>query len=571
MSGWRHTSWETYGSSEAWADLLAARSYFGVPRITQDDIHRRGMSCPKHVLEILLTLFQSYDLFMHNCNNFSNDFAMFLVGKGIPSHITSLPQDVLNTPFGQMLRPQLDAMMRPITQAPTPQPVQPITPSRSQATITSNEQAATATNGTALATYTGRVNNLTAIKEVDKLLELAKDRCAIIFFTSATCGPCKLVYQPYDDLAAEAGSKCIFIKIDFTRADGSINTRYPNVRATPTFITYSKGSKRDEWSGADPRQLRSNVESLLNATFPPHPHLSQSTPYLLRQSQRPITFTKIPPLEKLIAKMGSAGNDPAVSSIVAFINTREKSGPIEAPLTQLPQFASFLRNSTTQVSPELLFTAYDLLRVALTDVRVAGFFAEEHKGATGTPATVHHLLQHVEGLSEAAPYPLRLTTLHLACNLFNSPLFVPHLLSTPLSSTLISILTTSLLDDKHAALKASALSLAMNLASSNHQIRMKKYGGNVAHTLSSANELEDAEQTELLASLLETLGTEDQWSENRKMALIATGWLAYGADMEGELRDLWRVMDAAGTVSKTQAATTEDRMMVKEVQKLLEA
>ncbi|KAJ4339163.1 hypothetical protein N0V95_007848 [Ascochyta clinopodiicola] len=524
-------------------------------------------------LESLKTIYtaESYDLFLHNCNNFSNDFAMFLVGKGIPAHITSLPQDVLNTPFGQMLRPQLDSMMRPITQAPTPQPV---TPARPQTAATSPNGAASAaptSNGNALATYTGHVNNVTAIKEVDRLLELAKDRCAIIFFTSATCGPCKLVYQPYDDLAAEAGSKCVFIKIDFTRADRSINARYPDVRATPTFITYSKGSKRDEWSGADPRQLRSNVDSLLNATFPPHPHLSQSTPHLLRQSQRPITFTRVPPLEKLAAKMGDAGRDPAVTSIVSFINAREKSGAMEAPLTQLPQFASFLRKSTSQLSPELLFTAFDLLRVALTDIRVAGFFAEEHKGATGTPATVHHMLSHVERLSESAPYPLRLTTLHLACNLFNSPLFVPHLLSPPLSSTLISILTTSLLDDKHPALKASALSLAMNLASSNHQIRMKKYGGNVAHTLSSASELEEPEQTELLASLLETMGTEEEWGENKKMAVVTTGWLAYGADTDGELRDLWRVMDAAGTVGKIQAKVAEDRLLVKEVHRLLEA
>ncbi len=511
---------------------------------------------------------------MHNCNNFSNDFAMFLVGKGVPAHITSLPQDVLNTPFGQMLRPQIDAMMRPITQAPTPQPLQPVAPVRSQVpTGTSNGTTTTLskTNGTDLTAATGRVNNVTTIKEVDRLLSLAKDRCAIIFFTSATCGPCKLVYQPYDDLAAEAGSKCVFIKIDFTRADASINTRYPNVRATPTFMTYSKGAKRDEWSGADPRQLRSNVESLLDVTFPPHPHLSQSTPGLLRQSQRPITFSKVPPLEKLVAKMGDAGKDTAVSTIVSFINTREKSGAIEAPLTQLPQLASFLRSSTTRLSPDLLFTAYDLLRVALTDVRVAGFFAEEHKGATGTPATVHHLLQHVDTLGESAPYPLRLTTLHLACNLFSSPLFVPHALSTPLSSTLISILTTALLDDKHPALKASALSLAMNLASSNHQIRMKMYGGNTAHTLSSACELPESEQTELLASLLETLGAEEKWDENQKMALIATGWLAYGADLDGELRDLWRVMDAAGTMRNIAGQTIEEKALVNEVQKLLEA
>ncbi|KAI4650282.1 uncharacterized protein J4E79_009550 [Alternaria viburni] len=511
---------------------------------------------------------ESYDLFAHNCNNFSNDFAMFLVGKGIPDHITSLPQTVLNTPFGQMLKPQIDAAMRPIGQAPTPQPVQPQAHTKASSASTSN---GVSSGGSALEMNTGRVNNITSLKDVDRLLDLAKDRCAIIFFTSSTCAPCKLVYQPYDDLAAETGTKCVFIKIDFSHADRSINARYPDVRATPTFITYLRGKKRDEWSGADSRQLRNNVEMLVNAAFPAHPHLEKSTPMLLRQSQRPVKFTKVPPLEKLVAKMGDAGKEPAVSSVVSFIQTREQSGAIEAPLGDLPQFASFLRNSTSVLPPELLFTALDLLRVALTDARVAGFFAEEHKGATGTPATIHHLLDHVDKLGDSAPYPLRLTTLHLACNLFSSPLFIPHLLSPPLSSTLISVLTTALLDEKHPALKASALSLAMNIASSNHQIRMKKHSANPSASLSSETELPEAEQGELLASLLENIGTEEQWSENQKMGVICVGWLVYAADMQGELRDTWKVMDAAGTIEKVRAKAGEDSLMVKEVKALLDA
>lgn len=516
---------------------------------------------------------ESYDLFMHNCNNFSNDFAMFLVGKGIPEHITSLPQTVLDTPFGQMLRPQIDAAMRPITQAPTPQPIAPI-PSHAASTDSQGDTSRPSPSvvpQSALELATGRVNNVTAIRDVDRLLGLAKDRCAIIFFTSSTCAPCKLVYQPYDDLAIEAGPKCVFIKIDFSHAERTISNRYPNVRATPTFVTYVHGEKRDEWSGADPRQLRSNVNLLLNAAFPPHPHIEMSTPILLKQSQRPITYTKIPPLEKLAAKMGEAGKDPAVSSIVSFIDARERFGAIEAPLAKLPQFAEFLWKSTSNLPSELLFTAFDLLRITLTDIRVAGYFAEEHKGATGTPATVHHLLSHVEGLGASALYPLRLTTLHLACNLFTSPLFVPHLLSSPLSSSLISILTTALLDEKHPALRTSALSLAMNMAAANHKIRIKKHSVHTTHSLPGEAELAESEQVELLASLLETIGTEEQWSDNKKMALISTGWLVYAADMAGELKDLWKVMDAAGTVGKVQAKAAEDRLLVKELQRLLDA
>lgn len=487
---------------------------------------------------------------------------MFLVGKGIPDHITSLPQTVLNTPFGQMLRPQIDAAMRPITQAPTPQPVAPVRPQPTS--------AGTHNGGiSVLEQNTGRVNNVTAIHDVDRLLGLAKDRCAIIFFTSATCAPCKLVYQPYDDLAAEAGTKCVFIKIDFTKADRSINVRFPNVRATPTFITFVKGQKQDEWSGADPRQLRNNVNVLLNSAFPTHPHLEKSTPMLLKHSLRPVTFTKVPPLEKVVSKMGKQGTDPAVSSIVTFVNAREKSGAREAPLPNLPQFAAFLRKSTSDLPPEILFTALDLLRITLTDIRVGGFFAEEHKGASGTPATVHHLLRHVDNLGDSAPYPLRLTTLHLACNLFASPLFIPHLLSPPLSTSLVSLLTTALLDEKHPALKASALSLAINLASSSHQARMKKHGANPSH-FAHVSELQDSEQVELLASLLEILSTNGAWDDNVKMAVVCVGWLAYAADIEGELRDLWRVMDAAGTIGKVQAKSAEDRILIKEVKSLLE-
>lgn len=40
---------------------------------------------------------ETYHLLDHNCNTFSNEVAQFLTGKGIPSHITNLPQEILNT------------------------------------------------------------------------------------------------------------------------------------------------------------------------------------------------------------------------------------------------------------------------------------------------------------------------------------------------------------------------------------------------------------------------------------------------------------------------------------------
>ena len=54
----------------------------------------------------------TYDLFRHNCNNFSDAAAKFLLdGTGIPSEITELPKVFLETPLGQMLAPMLSTQM----------------------------------------------------------------------------------------------------------------------------------------------------------------------------------------------------------------------------------------------------------------------------------------------------------------------------------------------------------------------------------------------------------------------------------------------------------------------------
>ena len=51
----------------------------------------------------------AYRLLEHNCNNFSSEVATFLTGSPIPAHITNLPSDVMNTPFGASIRPLLES------------------------------------------------------------------------------------------------------------------------------------------------------------------------------------------------------------------------------------------------------------------------------------------------------------------------------------------------------------------------------------------------------------------------------------------------------------------------------
>ncbi len=52
----------------------------------------------------------TYDLFRNNCNNFTDECAKFLLGKGIPSHIVDMPLEVLKTPMGSMIGNMVSGM-----------------------------------------------------------------------------------------------------------------------------------------------------------------------------------------------------------------------------------------------------------------------------------------------------------------------------------------------------------------------------------------------------------------------------------------------------------------------------
>lgn len=47
---------------------------------------------------------ETYSLLAHNCNNFSNEVAQFLVGASIPDYILQLPNEVMSTPMGAAFR-----------------------------------------------------------------------------------------------------------------------------------------------------------------------------------------------------------------------------------------------------------------------------------------------------------------------------------------------------------------------------------------------------------------------------------------------------------------------------------
>ena len=453
-----------------------------------------------------------------------------------------------------MLKPQLDNAMRGITQAPVP----PNNVPQAAAQLQQSTNGSSSRPQTSLEIpqkkedIPGVVYKPTRLKQLDELLASAKDSCAVIFFTSATCPPCKLVYPAYDELAAEAGSKAVLVKVDLTDAY-EIGAKY-QVRATPTFMTFLKGEKESEWSGANEAQLRGNVRLLIQMAHPPHPHTLLRLPTLQRPHKNPVTYTKMPPIEKLIAKMGTAGSDPAVGDLNDFVVTRKQSGAAEASLPNLPAVTAFISKSCQILPPESLFPVVDLFRLALVDPRVSGYFVEDASGSA------FKILNTVNRLDTSCPYQLRIVTLHMACNLFTSHLFPIKLSSEPSYSTpLLQLVTSSLLDNEHPPVRVAASSLAFNMAAANHQRRLQ---GN-------ADFLSEGSQVELVASLLEAMGRERESKEGMRGLLLAVGLLKYTAAIGGELDDLCEAVAAKDVITEAKKVFPDLKELAKEVEQVM--
>ncbi|KAI1853410.1 hypothetical protein JX265_012701 [Neoarthrinium moseri] len=482
----------------------------------------------------------AYDLFRHNCNNFSNDFATFLVGKGIPAHISNMPQAVLDSPFGKMLQPQLESMVQ-TRKAQQGGLLGIQSDPRSQPTASSAKPVAQA-NGHS--PTPGVVRNVSNLQDLNVLLEGAQRSCAVVFFTSATCPPCKILYPLYDQLAAEMGDQVTLIKVDISQAF-DIGQRY-GVRATPTFATFLQGKEQERWSGADSARLRSTVRLLVDMAHPRHPHESLRLPHFADPRVKLVSYTKMPPLEKLVAKMATA--DPAVVGVKNFIETREKNGPAQSTLPEMQGFSAFMRNAVTELPVDVMFAVVDLFRCALIDPRVSGYYAEEVEHRT-----VATLLNFVNSLGTGCPYALRLVTLQMACNVFTSPLYPEQILAhSVLRDPVIQLVSTSFLDDSHNNVRVAAASLLFNIAVSNNKTR------------DSSEYLPESDQVELAASVLEAITQESSSSEALQGMLLALGYLVYRVPMESELVDLLRTMDAQDTVlAKAKDFPKED--LVKEV------
>ncbi|KAK6286638.1 hypothetical protein POUND7_012817 [Theobroma cacao] len=87
----------------------------GVTHVPQDvfEMYLREIS-PRYTAE-------TYSLLTHNCNNFSNEVAQFLVGSNIPDYILQLPNKVMSSPMGALLMPMIQNLETTLKAGAVPQ------------------------------------------------------------------------------------------------------------------------------------------------------------------------------------------------------------------------------------------------------------------------------------------------------------------------------------------------------------------------------------------------------------------------------------------------------------------
>jgi len=167
-------------------------------------------------------------------------------------------------------------------------------------------------------------------------------------------------------------------------------------------------------------------------------------------------------------------------------------------------------------------------------------------------------------LNSSSPYPLRLVSLQMVCNLFASPIFADKSLpaNRPLRAHLIELAVENMLDVEHAPAHLAASSLALNLALADRRTRAASQDVVL---------LEEEGQASLAAALVEGVGSETALAESLRTMLTALGHLVFCRPKDSELVELLAAVDAA-TVVKTKESSpdAETKRLAGQVHRLLE-
>ncbi|KAH7913980.1 PPPDE putative peptidase domain-containing protein [Hygrophoropsis aurantiaca] len=548
-----------------------------------------------------------YHLLDFNCNSFTNDCIGFLTGGSIPDYIKDLPSDFLSTPFGAALRPTIDRMFRGPGPSgiSTPPPDMSAAASPNPALAASLLQAVAAraaasspgastpqgylptpaptspsTPLPATSSLTGQLHVSTNPASFHSLLRT--HRAVIAFFTSATCGPCRMIAPVFEELAktkSRSEGGVAFTKIDLSVGMGHAVASEWDVQVTPTFIFYIDGKKTHEMKGVNAPELRTQIDLLLYEAFPPHPHTRLSLPAIESISLKPILFTQVPALDTAISKLvgfidgasswtGSLAKAETkqvlLQAVLPYFKARFATPPrtVKAPLDRWTAVTSVL---TSNLSTSELFPLVDLWRLALLDETASAWCTT----ADTSSSPINIILTKVSTTANTAPRNYILTSLRMLSNAFQSPILARRLLLTA-RDNITSFLVTSLLHDD-ASVRTAAASLSFNIAA----MLQKRRSEHIGASRSDGEEVqEDADwEVELTSAIIEAIEREKSNEEivHRLSACLAL-LLRLSPYTESQLTPLLEVLQARNILEGKleKGGCGEAGVVKKEVRKLIQ-
>ena len=246
----------------------------GETQIPQDLFHEflRELS-PKFNLS-------TYDLLKNNCNNFTEECSQFLTGLSIPSYITGLPSEVLNTPFGRMIEPIINSLQSQMINNSSNQMMAGLNPmDNPQAMIFNNNQPQPQSQPQSQPQPQTKPQPQPQAQPHDLVTEItnaiqfreaySNNKAAVFDFYSLTCPPCNRIKPIFHNIAQETSHT--YPQIRFFAVNISNNRDIAGqlqVQSIPTFVFYHNGQLFHKFSGANEAEIRKNVAALKSLVGP---------------------------------------------------------------------------------------------------------------------------------------------------------------------------------------------------------------------------------------------------------------------------------------------------------------
>ena len=285
------------------------------------------------------------------------------------------------------------------------------------------------------------------------------------------------------------------------------------------------GSMNGVPASGQPVNLNNGHSSHQSAPRSRHPHRSLNLPGFESKITRPLTFKKIPSLDKLAAKLEAVKDEDMIVRILDFIKRREAKGAEDAALPLLADYSAHMKGIRQVLPLQNRFALVDLIRIAAIDPRFAAWLVAED-------GRLKSSLPDVQDWSDT-PSALQITCLQLVANTFLSPITYTEVKQNKSLSVLLTNLISTCLLSANTTVRLTAASVLHNLASQNHNERLE----------GKADQIYISEMEGIEEAVVQAVVDEDKDKEALHGLLLALGTLLYCAPDDASIWDLCDAME----------------------------